>query len=207
MKILLTAPTQNEIAKYLLQPVSHDVLITGVGIAQTTMRLTKQLLHHHYDVVIQAGVAGAFNNSFVQLGDVVWVEKDAFGDLGVLDEQGFHSLQEMGFSNDPVWYFDENQQLPKIQLPTVKGITVNTISADNSRLTALLQKWQASIETMEGAAAAMVCHHKKVPFLQIRSISNWVGERNKDKWQLGMAIENLNNTLPYLMAALKSTMA
>jgi futalosine hydrolase len=34
-----------------------------------------------------------------------------------------------------------------------------------------------------------------VPFIQIRSISNYVGERDKTKWKMKEAIENLNQTL------------
>ena len=48
---------------------------------------------------------------------------------------------------------------------------------------------------MEGAALHYVCRSMKVPFLQMRVVSNYIGERDKTKWMLGGAIENLNNTL------------
>ncbi|MCH5683849.1 hypothetical protein LWM68_06005 [Niabella sp. W65] len=36
---------------------------------------------------------------------------------------------------------------------------------------------------------------EKIPFLQIRGISNYVGERDKRKWNFKDAIDNLNNEL------------
>ena len=48
---------------------------------------------------------------------------------------------------------------------------------------------------MEGAALHYVCLMEKIPFLQIRSISNYVGERNKRNWNMKEAIANLNKKL------------
>jgi futalosine hydrolase len=36
---------------------------------------------------------------------------------------------------------------------------------------------------------------ENIPFLQVRSLSNFVGERDKSKWQIKEAIENLNKEL------------
>ena len=47
-------------------------------------------------------------------------------------------------------------------------------------------------ESMEGAALHYVCMMENVPFLQIRSISNYIGERNKKKWDMMDSIFNLN---------------
>ncbi|NMD28678.1 MAG: futalosine hydrolase, partial [Bacteroidetes bacterium] len=40
-----------------------------------------------------------------------------------------------------------------------------------------------------------VCLQKEIPFLQIRGISNYVGERDKSKWKMEEAIDNLCNSL------------
>ena len=50
-------------------------------------------------------------------------------------------------------------------------------------------------ESMEGAALHYVCLMEKVPFVQIRGISNYIGERNKQKWEMMDSIINLNDTL------------
>jgi futalosine hydrolase len=48
---------------------------------------------------------------------------------------------------------------------------------------------------MEGAALHYVCLMENVPFVQIRSISNYIGERNKKKWDMMDSIMNLNDSL------------
>jgi futalosine hydrolase len=191
-KILLIAATQQEILPYLQTSHHHDVLITGVGIPSTIFRLTRQLAHHHYDLVIQAGISGAFESSFAQHGDVVQVTKDAFGDLGAFENGQLLDLQQMELNFDPVWI---QSGAIKTDLPEVKGITVQTVTNDKVILTALSTKWQADVESMEGAAAAYVCQQKQIPFVQIRAISNKVGTRDKSYWHTGEAITNLNNAL------------
>jgi futalosine hydrolase len=59
----------------------------------------------------------------------------------------------------------------------------------------LVDHFKPDIESMEGAAFHYVCLSLGVPFLQIRSISNRVGERDKRKWEMKTAIANLNRAL------------
>lgn len=195
-KLLLIAATQHEILPYLQQTHHHDVLITGVGIASTTFRLTRKLAHHHYDLVLQAGVAGAFAASFAKMGAVLQINKDAFGDLGSYEQGKLYDLNELELNNEPLWFPTAEYETG---LPVAKGITVQTLTNNADLLQAIQQKWNADTESMEGAAAAYVCYEKKVPFLQIRAVSNIVGERNKANWQLNSAISNLNEVLKALV--------
>jgi futalosine hydrolase len=55
---------------------------------------------------------------------------------------------------------------------------------------------------MEGAALHYVCLMEKIPFLQIRSISNYIGERNKKNWNMKESIINLNKELIRLLEQL-----
>ena len=48
---------------------------------------------------------------------------------------------------------------------------------------------------MEGAALHYVCREMNIPFLQIRAASNYIGERDKEKWQMKEAIGCLNETI------------
>jgi futalosine hydrolase len=198
MKILLVAATQQEIQPILIGienlVIKPDVLITGVGIASTAYHLTKQLHHHHYDLVIQAGIAGVLGNA-IHLGDVVLVKQDCFAELGAIENNSFKTVQQMGFSNEPEWITNNLFLLNKLPYAQVKAITVNTVTDDANTTARLQQKWQAHIETMEGAAFHYVCQHQQVNYMQIRSISNAVGQRNKTKWKTKEAIENLNTAL------------
>jgi futalosine hydrolase len=48
------------------------------------------------------------------------------------------------------------------------------------------------IESMEGAAFFYACRQAGVPCMQIRAVSNYVEKRNRDNWQIGLAVKNLN---------------
>ena len=202
MKILLVSSTQMEIQEYLLSAPHHDILITGVGLHAAAFEITQQLQHHHYDLVIQAGVAGAFEGSGLKMGDVVAVKQDAFGDTGAFENGQFHSLQQLGLSSEKEWLINQNNLPGKLKIPQVKAITINTITDYMPYVQALQQKWKADIESMEGAALHFVCAKKNVPYLQLRAISNMVGERDKSKWLLATAITNLNNTLKAVVESL-----
>jgi futalosine hydrolase len=204
MKILLVASTQFEIEPFLKEKRHMDVLITGVGIASATYHITKKLLHHHYDLVIQAGVAGLFANAtgddLPQLTEVVAVQKDVFGDLGAYEGKQMKSIADLRLTNDFEWLRNETPLLKKLPFKKVKAITVNTVTDNADIIDALEQKWQPVVESMEGAALHFVCMEKEIPFVQLRSTCNWVGERNKSNWQLAKAIENLNNAITETIA-------
>ncbi len=202
MKILLVSATQKEIHSYLLSGPKHDVLITGLGIGQASFELTRKLTHNRYDLVLQAGIAGSYG--YYNMGDVVAVNKDAFGDIGAYQHEAFLSLQEMGFVNNHLWIENRHPVLDKIELPVVSAITTNTVTDDYKFNQALKKYWNADIESMEGAALHNVCEKLNQPYLQIRSISNLVGERNKSRWKMQEAVENLNNAIPTVLAKFQS---
>jgi len=204
MKVLLLSATQQEIQPFLQTPHQLDVLIGGVGIASTVYKLTKQL-HHHYDLVIQAGIAGAFadgGKNMLEPATVVTVKQDCFGDLGAIENNAFSSVQQMGFSANPEWLVNQNPLLDKLPFKQVKAITVNTITDETGSLKRLQDKWQADIETMEGAGLHFVCSQQHTEYIQLRSISNVVGVRDKSQWHFKKAIASLNEALSNLVNGL-----
>lgn len=204
MKILLLAATQQEIQPFLQIASTLDVLIGGVGVPSTVYHLTKRLHHHHYDLVIQAGIAGCFDNTKLQLGEVVVVKQDCFGDLGALEKHDFYSVQQLGLSGEHECIINNNNLLKKIMHKQVKAITVNTVSNNTDIINMLQRRWNADIETMEGAALHYVCHHQQVNYLQLRSISNMVGIRDKSQWYIKEAIANMNDVLEEIIMDVKS---
>ena len=88
-----------------------------------------------------------------------------------------------------------HQLLQKINLPLVTGVSVNEITTNAKKIHQFIEHYAPAIESMEGAAFHYVCLNEGIPFIQIRSISNRIGERDKSQWQINEAIENLQNTL------------
>jgi futalosine hydrolase len=67
-------------------------------------------------------------------------------------------------------------------------ITASQVTGITAEAEELAGRWEALAESMEGAAAAHVCALYGVPFLEIRGISNLVGDRDRGRWQVRRAV-------------------
>ena len=196
MKLLLVAATKAEIDKvfehYNLKGegfIAHpkfDILITGVGMTATAFALGKSL-NNGYNVVLNVGIAGSFDKN-IPLGSLVNIETDTFAELGAEDNENFLTINQLGFGENTYtssYNFDE--------LPKVKAITVNKVHGNASSIERILKRFKPQTESMEGAAVFYACQLSNISCLQIRAISNYVEPRNKEFWQIGLAIKNLND--------------
>jgi futalosine hydrolase len=179
-----------------------------MGLTASTYAITKQLQTKKYDIVIQAGIAGCHTNNFL-LGDVVVIKDEAIADMGVVENKSFHTIFDMKLvkPNEAPYQQQKLKNPNKIwlqrsKLKAVSAISVNQISSGKKAAALLYEKYNAVAESMEGAALHYVCLLEQIPFLQIRSFSNYAGERNKKKWQLKKAITNLNKELIRLIESL-----
>ncbi|MDE3236210.1 MAG: futalosine hydrolase [Bacteroidota bacterium] len=174
---------------------------SGVGMLASAVALTRLLLEEKPDLVIQAGIAGTFDNK-MPLGKVVIVHEEVLGDIGVKEDGKWKDIFDLKLERSNYHPF-ERKRLPNqhikelnlLKLPVVNAVTVNEISTDSNRIQQLQKKYEPVIESMEGAALHYVCREMNVPFLQMRSISNYIGERDKSKWLMQEAINNLNESL------------
>jgi len=185
-----------------------DFLITGVGSINTTYALMKHLQVKKPNVIIMAGIAGAMSKK-LNLGDVVVIKEEALADLGVQEKDGYKDVFDLKLLASNKFPFTKKKLvnpfstlMERTLLPTVNSITVNQITSSKKTAELYSKKYKAAIENMEGAALHLVCIKENIPFIQIRSISNYVGERNKKKWQLKEAVENLNKNLIRLIESL-----
>jgi futalosine hydrolase len=210
MNILLTAATRKEIEPvihylseriYLRKNQHVDVLVTGVGMMDTTYSLARKFAQSKYTLAIQAGIAGTFHPIFAP-GMVVTVKEDMLGDTGVMQDERWHDIFDMGLAKDnaPPWndrklINPHRDLLAKLQLECVRGITVNQVSTNPAFIAGVREKYMPVVESMEGAAFHYVCLKEGIPFIQLRGISNAVGERNKENWKMKEAIDALNKQL------------
>lgn len=214
MRILLCAATELEIKptlSFLAEKVLDqkvEVLITGVGLVAATYSLTRRLAKGHPKLVIQAGVAGALNEELA-LGQVVVVGSETIGDEGVAESGAFRSLFELKLADAGQPPFSEgrlvNNYLEKLapaDLPVASGVSVNQISTDLEQIDYYRDHLGADIETMEGAALHYVAGMERVPYLQLRGISNYIGERDKSHWRLREAVDGVNRETQTLLTKL-----
>ena len=199
MRILVVSATENEInmlknfvgENKVLQTV--DILVTGIGGVATTYSLTKQLHKTKYDIAFNFGIAGSFNKD-LEIGSMVNVTQEHFADLGAEDGENFLSLGEMGFDG-MTEILNESKIENKILalIPMVCGITVNKTHGNEKSIEKIFNRFHPNTESMEGGAFLYCCLQEKIPCAQIRSVSNYVERRNKDNWNIPLAIENLNH--------------
>lgn len=199
MKLLVVAATQAEIAPTLahfgiasnnfIETENFDLLITGVGMVATAFSLGKQL-SNQYNLVLNVGIAGSFDRD-IALGEVVNITHDTFAELGAEDHDNFITLPQLGFGENT---FSSSAETA-VNLKKVKGITVNKVHGNAQSIEKTIQLHQPQTESMEGAAVFYACQQLNIPAMQIRSISNYVEPRNRESWQIGLAVKNLNDWL------------
>ncbi|MFT3948819.1 MAG: futalosine hydrolase [Agriterribacter sp.] len=209
MNILIVAATLQEIAvtrqylaekKYQRKDCSVHILITGVGLVNTTYALSKYILKTKPDLAIQAGIGGSFH-PFYAPGSVYVIREEVFGDIGVEEQNEFKDIFDLQLADNSFPFSDKllanphTALLNKIKLKQVRAVSVNEITTRAGRIQQLMEKYNVLVESMEGAAFHYVCLQENIPFMQLRAISNFVGERDKSKWLMKEAVENLNREL------------
>lgn len=187
------------ILSYKYNGTNIDVLVSGVGILNTSYRLTKALAKKNYSLVINAGIAGSFNEK-IKIGSVVNVIKERVGDLGAEDDANFSDAFTLNLIDKKEFPYikglliaskmETSSELKKLK--KVSGITVNKVHGSESSIKKIYSLYKPDIESMEGAAVFYCCLMEKIPVMQLRGISNKVEKRNRANWNIPLAISNLN---------------
>lgn len=214
MKLLLTAATIAEVQDTVewlrhiapANETAHTVstAITGVGMLATAYALMAEIRTSRPDMIIQAGVAGSFSPDFAP-GSVALIGDECCGDCGAAENDSFSDVFDLGLSdpNAPPFraakLINPTREAWAFSLPIVSGITVNEITTAPARINLLRAKYNPVLESMEGAALHYICLQENIAFLQLRAVSNFVGERNKLNWKLREAIGNLNEKLTMII--------
>jgi futalosine hydrolase len=207
MKIVITSATDHETkeiknvvnSRYAAEGTDFNVTFhrSGVGTLLSTYSLGKLVAEHKPDIIIQVGIAGSFDQT-IELGTVVVVKDECLGDVGVEEDTIFKDIFDMKLENGDAFPFENRrltnafiEKLNLLKLPAVTAVTINEVTTRAERIRQLQGKYGAVIESMEGAPLHYVCLQNNVAFLQIRAISNYVGERDKTKWQIKRSLDNL----------------
>jgi futalosine hydrolase len=192
--------------KYRLHEIEIDILVTGIGTTFTTFHLTNTLHDNKYQFVINVGIAGSLTPE-LSIGDVVSVVSDEFADLGMEKEEEFLTLFESGFMDTNEFPFEHGILKASdfnglIELKKVRGITTNKSHGRAASIAEIKSKFNAQIESMEGAVVLYVCNWVGIPCIQIRSISNFVEPRDSAQWNIPLALEELNQSVKEVLQKL-----
>ncbi|UCH26661.1 MAG: futalosine hydrolase [Trueperaceae bacterium] len=181
-----------------------QLLHLGVGKVNTAAGLALAIASLRPRAVIQFGIGGAYIGSFLSVCMVVAAEQDMHIDSGVKLEQGWRDMRflELPLVENPKAYnrFPTDPDLTRtfeetIGMPAVSFGTSETVTGNFDDAARYYAQHEISVESMEGAAAAQVCTALGVPFAELRSISNIVGERNKRAWNIPGAVRAVNDVV------------
>ncbi len=176
-------------------------VVTGVGPTFTAFAISRFNGIKDIDMAINIGIAGAYNRGF-EIGDAFQVDKDCFGDIGVEEADGSFTdvfdLELMNHSSFPFankWMINDSKKKIESALPAASCLTVNNVAGTDVTINSRILKYNADLESMEGAAFAYACKMMQVDYLQLRAVSNYVEVRNKANWDIDLAIQKVNAEL------------
>jgi len=151
-----------------------------------------------FDVVVCAGIAGGFAGH-APVGSTVLAARSVAADLGADTPDGFESIASLQLGQSTLEadrsYLDYlGRSLPDAVVGDV--LTVSTVTGTAERADALLARWPAAVaEAMEGFGVACAAQLAGAAFLELRTVSNPVGPRDRAAWRLDDALAALERSV------------
>jgi futalosine hydrolase len=191
---------RSESGEYHFGDLAVTVCITNVGMVNTAFSLGR-LEGFKFSVAINAGLAGSFGE--LPIGEVVSIPEDCFSELGAEDDLNFLRFEDMGFGRQHL-SIANRLQLQNTVFTQTSGITVNTVHGNEENIARIKARWNAGVESMEGAAFIHAANYFNWSALQLRAVSNVVEKRDKSRWDIPLALKNLNGALIGILKQLNS---
>lgn len=176
-----------------------EVLVGGVGPAAAAAATAAAL--DGFELVLSAGIGGGF--APLVPGDVAVASAVAFADLGAETADGFVPLSSLGFGIDR---YEVDATLAADLAARCDGrlgtiVTVATVTGTAATAEALRARFPDAVaEGMEGAGVAAAAARRGVRFGELRAISNPVGPRDRDAWQIPLALAALGRAVAEVTA-------
>jgi len=201
------AVKQGEVVEFELNGRTLLLTVTGVGLVNAAMAVGRLLDRPDVTGMVNLGIAGAYDVGEYPLGTACYVWQEDWPEFGLLDEEGSVDPKAIGFplghvGDKAIWnrillnpVNDAEKMglsLPETCLRTT-SVSVSSVTGTDERAGWLKISCNGDLENMEGFALAFGAAQKGVPFLEIRTVSNLVGSRWEEDWDLNGALDKLGN--------------
>ncbi len=190
-------------------------LVTGIGPVNAAFCLGLALGQHAVRGVLNLGLAGSFALERLPLGSLAAAASETWPEFGLRNTAGLDP-EGLGFAQftaagEPVFgtlgldpagaAAAMGLRLPP-EWPSARGLTVAGVSGCPSlaRERRGHAPGGADMESMEGFALALGCLRAGLPFLEVRAISNAVGLRPPEGWNMPLALKGLETAARTLLA-------
>jgi futalosine hydrolase len=187
-------------------PSAGPVRVVAVGVgpaaaAAGTARLLAlaDVAGRPYHAVINAGVAGGFPGR-AGVGATVLATRTIAADLGAESPDGFLPIDRLGFGtavheSDSALFKALTAALPDALAGDI--LTLATVTGTAETASALAARHPAALaEAMEGFGVATAAAAAGVPFIELRTIANPIGPRDRAAWRLPDALAALTAAAP-----------
>jgi nucleoside phosphorylase len=178
--ILLVAATEAELC-------GHDGLVCGVGPIEAAVATSRALADEPPRGVLHVGVAGG--------------RRIAPGSIVIGSEAVYCDLE----AEIPIVTRVEPDAtlVAAVQraLPDAVAIPIGTSAVVDGPCGALPG---VRVEGMEGFGVLRACELAGVPAVEVRAISNQIGEGDRARWQVARAVEALSTALPAILEQLEA---
>ncbi len=160
-----------------------------------------------YRAVLSTGIAGGYADA-APLGSTVLGSACIAADLGAESPDGFLSLDSLGFGSatapvDPELLAALASVLPGATAGTI--LTVSTVTGTADGATELRRRHPDAVaEAMEGYGVGVAAAQAGLPFVELRTVSNPIGPRDRGAWRIGDAFAALAQAGAQLGGTLKA---
>jgi futalosine hydrolase len=213
MRILLHSATQLEVdqllprfenlgkGEYRYNDQEIKLLISGVGMMATAYHMGKILTTGDFDIALSVGICGSFDKS-LELGQAVFASSDLAIEEGAENGDQWLSLQDMKLREADDFPYEDGllrsdlaeRFSQELNIPLKQAVSVNRVLGSEGSIKKVQQHFNAEIVSMEGAAFYFACSMKGLPAAQLRTVSNYVENRNRSAWKVEEALANLAET-------------
>jgi futalosine hydrolase len=173
-------------------------LVGGIGPVAAAVSTAGALarLDRAVGLVVSIGIAGGFAGR-AGIGSTVLGTSSVFADLGAATDEGFLDLRGLGLGVDVTLTSTADADLvgglaARTDAGTGTVLTLATMTGTDSRAAELAAAHPGALaEAMEGHGVAAAAAAAGVPWLEVRTISNVVGRRDRAAWDLPAALSAL----------------
>ncbi len=199
--ILFACAVARELGSWA-QRADVETLVMGVGPVEAAAAVSGALARRRYALVVNAGLAGAFDGA-ARVGDGVVVADDEF-ELGLEDGRPI-ALPDgervvATAASDP----EIVRVLSARGFAALHGITVARVTSSEETARRLAARG-AQVESMEGFAVLRACRRAGIPAVELRGISNRVGARERSGWDFASGIAGLTRVVEALFAVVDTS--
>jgi len=164
-----------------------DGLVCGVGPVEAAAAVAAALQRRRHDAVVHVGIAGARG---IPPGSVVIGSEALYCDLAA----AFPVVDRVGA--DPVLL-----EVARHALPAAPVVCIGTSAAVGG------VAHDVPVEAMEGFGVLRAAALAGVPALEVRAVSNEIGEHDRALWRVDDALSALGRAVPALLAAVSAALA